>query len=98
MTCGTISTLNLNMQPLWPYTCQNIIIFCWQDHNATCTTYSKSWLVIWCHMMFANMLIMSHIVSWTLVNKKLNYSQIVIDKKLNYNQNLVEKSKIIVQI
>jgi hypothetical protein len=31
--------------------------------------------------MFANMLIMPHIVSWNLVNKKLNYSEIVIDKK-----------------
>jgi hypothetical protein len=41
--------------------------------------------------MFANMLIMSHIVSWNLVNKKFNYNQILIDKKLNYNQNLVEK-------
>jgi len=39
----------------------------------------------------SNMLVMSHIVSWNLVNKKLNYSEIVIDKNLNYNQNLVEK-------
>jgi len=91
MTRGTISTLYLNMQPLLTLHLSKYHYFCWQDWNATCTTHSKSWWVIWCHMMFANMLVMSHIVSWNLVNKKFNYSEIVIDKKLNYNQNLVEK-------
>jgi hypothetical protein len=54
--------------------------------------HSRPWWIVYWHIVFKDMLIVSCIVNQDLINKKLYYNQNLVEKKSNYSQNLIDKN------
>ncbi len=55
-----------------------------------CVQHIQDHVIICCHIIFKDMPIVSFIVSCNLVDQKNNYTKNLMNKKLDYNQILVD--------
>ncbi len=55
-----------------------------------CVQHIQDHVIVCCHIMFKDMPIVSFIGSCNLANQKINYTKKLINKKLDYNQILVD--------